>query len=125
MVKRDIRTNQVDVSCDICGRTLLRGEKAETYLAAGSRRQVCELCTARAVHEGWIRESAASGELPARAPRGNGRRSLLERLRARRERARADAELDPGAGEQLVPEPPAPAPPPAPPPPRHHEPVVP
>jgi nitrogen fixation/metabolism regulation signal transduction histidine kinase len=44
------------------------------------------------VHEGWIRESAASGELPARAPRGNGRRSLLERLRARRERARAGYE---------------------------------
>jgi hypothetical protein len=106
MVKRDIRTNQVDVSCDICGRTLLRGEKAETYLAGGSRRQVCELCTARAVHEGWIRESAASGELPARAPRGNGRRSLLDRLRQRRERGHADSELGPGGGEAQVPEPP-------------------
>src|SRR5215210_6917623 len=25
---RDIRTNQQDVSCDVCGRTLLRGERA-------------------------------------------------------------------------------------------------
>ena len=26
---RDIRTNQLDVACDICGRTLLRGEHPE------------------------------------------------------------------------------------------------
>ena len=37
---RDIRTNQVDVACDICGRTLLRGEQAETFLTAGQRRDV-------------------------------------------------------------------------------------
>ena len=49
---RDIRTNQSDLACDICGRTLLRGEHAETFLAGGSRRQVCDLCTARAQHEG-------------------------------------------------------------------------
>ena len=49
---RDIRTNQVDISCDVCGRTLLRGEQPETFLAGGARRQVCELCTVRAQHEG-------------------------------------------------------------------------
>ena len=42
---RDIKTNQQDVSCDVCGRTLLRGERAEAFLAGGERRQVCELCT--------------------------------------------------------------------------------
>ena len=56
---RDIRTNQQDLSCDVCGRTLLRGERAEPFLAGGSRRHVCELCTTRAQHEGWIRESGA------------------------------------------------------------------
>ena len=65
---RDIRTNQQDVSCDVCGRTLLRGERAEPYLAGGARRQVCELCTARAQHEGWIRESGAD-ELTLRSSR--------------------------------------------------------
>ena len=85
---RDIRTNQVDLACDVCGRTLLRGEHAETFLAGGSRRQVCDLCTARAQHEGWIRESGHD-ELELRHTRHDGRgRSFLDRLRARRERAR-------------------------------------
>jgi hypothetical protein len=84
----DIRTNQTDIACDICGRTLLRGEHAEDFLAAGQRRQVCELCTARAQHEGWIRESGGD-DLALRHPRGDGRgRSFIERFRARRERAR-------------------------------------
>jgi hypothetical protein len=84
----DIRTNQTDVACDICGRTLLRGEHAEDFLAAGQRRQVCELCTARAQHEGWIRESGGD-DLALRHPRGDGRgRSFIDRFRARRERAR-------------------------------------
>ena len=35
---RDIRTNQLDIACDVCGRTLLRGEHAEHDLAGGVRR---------------------------------------------------------------------------------------
>jgi hypothetical protein len=84
---RDIRTNSADVSCDICGRTLLRGEHAESYLAGGARKQVCELCTVRAQHEGWIRESGAD-DLELRQSRHDGRgRGWRERLRGRRERA--------------------------------------
>ena len=85
---RDIRTNQVDVACDVCGRTLLRGEYAESFLAGGARKQVCELCTARAQHDGWIRE-AGGDDLALHRSRHDGRgRSWRERLRARRERAR-------------------------------------
>ncbi|HET6449628.1 MAG TPA: hypothetical protein VFG31_11025, partial [Conexibacter sp.] len=80
MTTKDIRTAHVQVSCDVCGRTLLRGEHAETYLAGGSRRQVCELCTARALHEGWVREGAAL-ERATRSFGGERRRSLLGRLR--------------------------------------------
>ena len=96
---RDIRTNQIDVACDVCGRTLLRGEHAEHYLAGGERRRVCDLCTARAQHEGWIRESGAD-DLQLRQPRHEGR-SFIERLRAgRRERERlreASEEAEPEA----------------------------
>ena len=96
---RDIRTNQVDIACDVCGRTLLRGEHAETFLAGGSRREVCDLCTARAQHEGWIRESGGD-ELALRHTRHDGRgRSLRERLRARRERAR-EVQEELGAGDE-------------------------
>jgi hypothetical protein len=80
---RDIRPNLNDTSCDICGRTLLRGEHAETFLAGGSRRQVCDLCTARAQHEGWIRESGGD-ELALRHTRHDGRTGFLDRFRARR-----------------------------------------
>jgi len=55
---------------------------------------VCELCTSRAQHEGWIRESGGD-EIGVRTtrPTGGGR-GFLDRLRARRERAReVEAEL--------------------------------
>jgi hypothetical protein len=108
---RDIRTNQTDIACDICGRTLLRGEHAETFLAGGSRREVCDLCTARAQHEGWIRESGAD-ELELRHTRHDGRgRSFLERFRARRERAR-EVQEDMAAGEEPSEEPRRPVEPP-------------
>jgi hypothetical protein len=97
---RDIKTNQQDLSCDVCGRTLLRGERAEPFLANGSRRHVCELCTARAQHEGWIRESGAD-EVTLQSSRHERRTRLVDRLRARRQRARevADAQAAQEAAE--------------------------
>jgi hypothetical protein len=80
MTTKDIRTSNVQVTCDVCGRTLLRGEHAETYLAGGSRRQVCELCSARALNEGWVREGVAL-ERTTRSFGGERRRSLFGRLR--------------------------------------------
>ena len=100
---RDIRTNQLDVACDVCGRTLLRGEHAEHYLAGGERRVVCDLCIPRAQHEGWIRESGAD-DLELRHPRSEGR-GFMDRLRSgRRQRAENPVE------EADHDEPPAPAP---------------
>jgi hypothetical protein len=81
---RDIRTSDAYTVCDVCGRTLLRGEKADVYLNGGARRSVCELCKDRALHEGWVRE----GTVPAYDDSDSGgdrRRSLFSRLRGRRE----------------------------------------
>ena len=83
-MKKELRPVHDAVSCDVCGRTILKGERAEWYLAPGGhRRQVCDLCAARAQHHGWIRESGA-GDLPARVPRNEPRRGVLGRLRKRR-----------------------------------------
>lgn len=84
MATRAIITHQPEVSCDMCGRTLLRGERPDTFLAAGSRRTVCELCIPRAAGEGWMRESDALAAARARPERGRRGRSLLDRLRQRR-----------------------------------------
>jgi hypothetical protein len=109
---RDIKTNQLDVACDVCGRTLLRGEHAEHYLTGGERRMVCDLCGPRAQHEGWIRESGAD-DLALRHPRHEGRgRSFLDRLRNRRERARELHELrEDEESEHVAPPAPVPEPP--------------
>jgi hypothetical protein len=79
---RDIRTSTKHITCDVCGRNLLRGEHAERYVAGTQRYWVCDLCVSRALEDGWVRE----GTLPAYEPEHDGRerrRPLLPRLRAR------------------------------------------
>ncbi|MDX6683436.1 MAG: hypothetical protein QOG94_3475 [Solirubrobacteraceae bacterium] len=80
--RKSITTTRAAVSCDVCGRTLLRGEHADPFIAGGARRMVCELCTARAANEGWIREGA-DNTLGVRRNGQRGGRSLLGRLRPR------------------------------------------
>jgi hypothetical protein len=82
-VKKELRPVHDVVSCDVCGRTILKGERAEVYLApGGNRHEVCDLCSPRAQQEGWIRESAAA-DMPTRLPRSEPRRGVLGRLRRR------------------------------------------
>jgi hypothetical protein len=103
VTRKTISTNGPVLACDVCGRTLLRGEHGDVFLHGGVRRMVCELCTARAAHEGWIREGLDDATVRASAEHGRPR-GLLARLRSRRghdagpalERVREAAEPPPG-----------------------------
>jgi hypothetical protein len=115
-----IRTStHATVSCAVCGRTLLRGEHSDVFLHGGQRRTVCELCSARASHDGWIREGL--DDVTVRRRRGGRSRSLLDRLRPRRayddEPLDAEPALDEvpiAAAEVVRPATPAPPSPPTP-----------
>lgn len=85
---KDISTSIPVAACDVCGRTLLRGERAENYVDGGELRSVCALCVTRAIQEGWVREGATPDQTGAGA-RYERRRSLLSRLRSRGRPARA------------------------------------
>jgi hypothetical protein len=83
VTRKSISTNAPVVNCDVCGRTLLPGETPDVFLAGGAKRNVCELCTQRASHEGWIREGL--DDATVRSDHNGRSRSLLSRLRGRRE----------------------------------------
>ncbi len=84
-MKKELRPLDDLMACDVCGRTILKGERTHAFLAPGGQRHsVCELCMPRAEHEGWIRESAHA-DLPVASRRAEPRRSLLGRMRRRRE----------------------------------------
>lgn len=140
-MRKELRPTHDLISCDVCERTILKGERTEAFLAPGGHRHtVCELCTDRAHAAGWIRESAHA-ESPASLRRPEPRRSLFGRFgRRRRDEglpsieteaptngSYADFEDDPPPPSDIAddveyyepePEPEPEAPPPPPPPPR-------
>ena len=124
-MKKELRPVHDAVTCDVCGRTILKGERTDAYLAPGGHRhKVCDLCAVRAQHSGWIRESGA-GAMPHRQPRSEPRRGLFGRMRRRRPEAAAETEMAEMEGEfgsahgsepleYEEPQPPPPPPPPRP-----------
>jgi hypothetical protein len=101
--KKELKTDEEPVACEICGRTILKGERTEPFLAPGGRRRtVCELCIPRAEHEGWIRESAQN-DVPATRARPPQRRSFVGRLRGMFD---ADGEAEHAAPEEVEEAPP-------------------
>jgi hypothetical protein len=107
---KDIRPSTAYTICDVCGRTLLRGERSEVYIDGGVRREVCELCKPRALHEGWLREGTVPTYDGSETPSSR-RGSLLGRLRRRRDKER-ESSYDAPAEDRIEPvdEPAPPAP---------------
>lgn len=79
---RSITTMHEHDVCDVCSRTLLRGEHTDAFVGGGRRYNVCELCKPHALHEGWIREGAIP-EFQGATERSQRRRSLFGRRRGR------------------------------------------
>ncbi len=80
-VSRQLRGLDERLECDVCGRTMLKGERPEHYLAPSRERKlVCQLCAQRAQKEGWIRESGGA-DTPVQPPRPSERRRFFRRRR--------------------------------------------
>jgi hypothetical protein len=101
---KQVRAVEAHVACDVCGRTMLKGERTEPYLAPSRERKlVCQLCAPRAQHEGWIRESA-NPATPARPPRPQEGKRLFRLGRRRSSSPLPSPDADgareqPGAGQ--------------------------
>jgi len=92
MSTKSIRTTHEHDVCDVCERTLLRGEYPEVFVNGGRRYSVCELCKVHALHEGWMREGAIPDYTDAGVS-ADRRRSLFGRRRASKLRlARREAQ---------------------------------
>jgi hypothetical protein len=101
MATRELKLKWEPVVCEICQRSLLRGEYSATYYDGDRVHEVCDLCTARAHRQGWIREGTSVAEL---APGGHAERarSLVSRLRGRRETGSSRAEAPAAARASLA-----------------------
>src|SRR3954453_8396630 len=76
-------------ACDVCGRTILKGEQIHEYLTDSRQRiRVCALCRSRAESSGWIPVWMAH-TVAEDAPRRSRGFAIRERLKGAASRARS------------------------------------
>jgi hypothetical protein len=80
---RELKLRWEPIACDICQRSLLRGEYPVRFYDGQTVHMVCDLCTGRAHRQGWLREGTHLAE-SAPAAHVERARSLVARLRTRR-----------------------------------------
>ena len=97
----EIRRQDTDTTCAVCGRTVLLGERLVSFRRIGLEdAMVCELCVDQADARGWTREGAPA--LPVQLA-GREERGLRGLLRPRKRHVTAPEPFDP----ELLPEDPA------------------
>src|SRR5947208_645874 len=75
----EIRRQDTDTRCEVCGRTVLLGERLVSYRRIGADdAQVCELCVDQADARGWTREGAPTLPVHLGERRERGLRGLLK-----------------------------------------------
>src|SRR5688572_9227509 len=68
--------------CDVCGRSMLAGERTRSYLTRDrEEREVCELCLVRAESADWIPRELMGAQRPERREGGGAVRRLFGRAR--------------------------------------------
>jgi len=78
-------------ACDVCGRTILKGEQIHEYLTPQRQRiRVCVLCRSRAESSGWTPFSMAH-TIEEEQPRRSRRQALRQRFGRAASRARSAA----------------------------------
>ncbi|HVV90841.1 MAG TPA: hypothetical protein VHB53_10140 [Solirubrobacterales bacterium] len=85
-------------ACEVCGRTLLVGEKVHSYVSAEGRHEVCELCVGRVAELGWLPADQDGAEERLRTDAGR-KPGLFGRLFGRTER---DEDDDEGEVEHFI-----------------------
>jgi hypothetical protein len=65
-MRKELRPVHDLIACDLCQRTILKGEGIETFIGGGDRQRVCELCSGRALRSGWMREAELERQVPDR-----------------------------------------------------------
>jgi hypothetical protein len=91
MATRELKVRWEPVVCEICGRSLLRGEHPVRFYDGQAAHEVCDLCTSAAHRQGWLREGTQRAQA-APAAHSERARSLVARLRIAREPVREGGE---------------------------------